>query len=329
MEALASAIGVSPGLISKWEHGVSVPPSERVKALAAALEYPERLLYRPEKVAGSDSVCFHHRKRKSMPLRLLDVVEGQMHLAQLQMKNLLEDLAVETSNQFMTLDPGEAGGASKVAAQLRAYWRIPSGPISNVVRVVENAGAVVLLRDFGTLKLDGMSCWAKSTPPLFFINSALSVDRRRWTIMHELGHLIMHASPPDEDQEQQAEDFAREFLLPTDETMPDLRRLTFQRLPALKHHWRVPMKEITTAASRRGAIPPNKVKSIAVQYSRAGWHTAEPYALPSEEPELAAEAIRVHLADGFTRKELADIAILFEDEFVRTYGTPDKRLRAV
>ena len=69
-----------------------------------------------------------------MPARLLDRVEGQMHLAQLQMKSLLADLSIESPFQLLTLDPAEEGGPSQVAIELRSYWRIPPGPISNLVQ---------------------------------------------------------------------------------------------------------------------------------------------------------------------------------------------------
>ncbi len=318
---LADCIGITNGLISRWEHGIAAPPPEKVAQLAKALHYPPSLFYRPEHVQGSDSVCFHHRKKKSMPARLLARIEAEMHLAQLQMKRLMDDLEIEAPYNLLTLDPAEHGGPAQVAVTLRAYWRLPSGPISNLVRIVESAGAVVLMRDFGTRKLDGMSCWAKHTPPLFFINDTFPVDRQRWTIAHELGHLVMHKTPPDDDQEEQAEEFAREFLMPSSETLPELRRLTFQRLPALKQIWRVPMKEITTAASRRQALPPSRIKSLGVQYSRARWHTAEPYELSAERPALATEAIRVHHSEhGYSTAELATAVDLFSDEFERNYG---------
>lgn len=328
---LAAAIRVNNGLISKWENGVVSPPPEKIERLADALGYPPSLFYRGEHVAGSDSVCFHHRKRKSMPQRLLERIEAEMHLAQLQVKRLLDDLDIEAVYSFLTLDPAESGGPARVAAELRAYWRLPPGPISNLVRVVESAGAVVLFRDFGTRKLDGLSCWSKHTPPLFFINAGMPTDRQRWAIAHELGHLVMHATPPDDDQEEQAEAFAREFLIPTADTAADLRQLTFQRLPALKQIWRVPMKEITTTASRRNVVPPNRIKSIAVQCSRAGWNTAEPFEITPEMPALAVQAIQVHLTDhAYTSEELAAVVDLLPDEFERDYGlAPRNQLRLI
>lgn len=329
-EELAQRLKVSAGLISKWEHGIAVPGPSHIDALVDVLGFPPSLFYRSERVRGTDSICFHHRKRKSMPAKLLDRVEANMHLAQLQMKRLLAELSIESAFSLMVLDPEEHGGPEGVARSLRTFWRLPRGPISNMVRVIEAAGGVVLLRRFGTPKLDGMSCWAKNTPPLFFVNADNPVERQRWTIAHELGHLTMHSVPPEEDPEVQAESFAREFLMPATETNPDLRRLTFQTLPALKQSWRVPMKEIITAAARRDALPTNKVKSLSVQYSRAGWNTREPFALSPERPSLAETAIRVHLTDhGYSTEELATISDLFPEDFVREYPLEGERLRAI
>lgn len=335
LRALGEEVGVSEGQIHKWENGVQVPSEERVVALSRALRYPPTLFFRPETVRGSDSICLHHRKRKSMPATQISRIEGEMHLAQLQIKRLLTDLAIDSPFNLMTLDPEDHGGPAGTADALRSFWRLPVGPIPNVTRMIESAGAVIMQVDFLTNKLDGMSCWARSTPPLFFINSRLTTDRMRWTVVHELAHLVMHHSPPEGDAEVEADDFTREMLLPKSKVMHDLRTLSFRSLPALKQIWRVPMKELITAASRYEALPPAKVKSLAVQYSRAGWHNAEPYELSPEQPMLIESANQVHLGEhGYTISELAQVADLEPDEFQSLYSIqaenpPGRHLRSI
>ncbi|MEI2704074.1 MAG: ImmA/IrrE family metallo-endopeptidase [Ilumatobacteraceae bacterium] len=330
---LANEMQVTPGMVSKWLHGTVVPSDDRAVEIAGKLNYPVRLFYRPERVRNSDSVCFHHRKRKSMPARLLQRIEAEMHLTQLQAKRMLNDLEIESTLPFLTLDTDEFGGAAETAQALRSYWRVPPGPIANLTTLVESAGAVVVLRSFGTTKLDGMSCWAKGTPPLFFLNADLPTDRQRWTLAHELGHLTMHGTPPQGDPEVEAEDFARELLLPAGATTTELRRLSFMRLPALKHEWRVPMKELITAAHRRQLLPPSKTKSLSVQYSRAGWGTSEGYPISPERPSSIGEALRIHLGEhGYTVDELAAVVDLYPDEFRGNFNIPDPkepRLRVV
>jgi len=335
--ALAKMLGITPGTMSKIEHGISPLTADRVRDLADHLQYPDSLFYRPERVRGSDSICFHHRKRASMPARLLDRVEAEMHLSQLHVKRILGEVEIESDLEVPTLDPGEYGGPTEVARLVRATWRLPSGPISNMVQLVESAGAVVIIRDFGTRKLDAMSCWAKGVPPIFFLNSAMPTDRLRWSIAHELGHLVMHWTPPASDPEQEADEFARELLLPDHETRPALRTLTFTQLPALKTAWRVSMIALVKAAATRNALPPNKTKSLYVQISRRGWRTEEPYALEPESPATLEAAVTVHLHEhGYSTDELARIVDLHPKEFRATYlpnvpdpEDPKRHLRAV
>lgn len=327
----ATKTGVDKGLVSRWRNEISIPTETNIKTIADVLGYPSELFYRPERVRGSDSVCIYHRKRKAMPSKQLESLEAKMHFAQLHAKWIISELAIESDYAIHSLDPEEHGGPEGVAQTLRAFWRIPSGPIRNLIMTVEAAGAVVLTQPFGTRLLDGMSAWAKNSIPLFYVNSELATDRLRWCIAHELGHLVMHATPPLGDQERQAEDFAREFLMPKTEIHHDLRRLTFQSLGALKQIWRVPMKELITAASRWDALPENKIKSLAVQYSRAGFHTAEPWELSPETPNLFTDALNVHRHDhNYQIEELAVLTGLHPQEFASLYEPATaRRLRSV
>lgn len=331
LETLGKAVGVSPGLISKVERDNIQAKDELVQAIADELRFPSRLFYRTEHVRGTDSPCIHHRKRKTMPAKVLNRIEAQMHLTQLQVKRLVEDLDIETEVTFATLDPDEYGGAAKVAQALRGYWRVPEGPIANLVAVLEAAAAVIVLREFGTSKLDGMSSWAKGFPPLFFINSHIPIDRMRWTLAHELGHLVMHHTMTSGDQEDEADRFALEFLAPEAELKPGLRNLSLARLPALKMHWGLSMIALIRATKTLDVLPPGKQKSLYVQLSRNGWRTHEPHPLPEETPSTLQRAMQVHLTEHeYSKDDLAMVVDLYPDEFSALYKLPDEtRLRAV
>jgi Zn-dependent peptidase ImmA (M78 family) len=330
LERLGNAVGVSAGLLSKVERELSQPKEELIEAIASELGYPARLFYRPEHVRGTDSPCFHHRKRKSTPAKLLNRIEAQMFLAQLQVKRMLDDLDIEAALSIPLLDPDEEGSPEDVARAVRRYWRLPRGPIANMIQTLEATGSVVVLRDFGTNKLDGMSSWARGCPPLFYINSRIPTDRMRWTLAHELGHLVMHSRITSGNQEDEANRFGMEFLAPADELKNDLRNLTLVRLGALKSYWGVSMIALIRAAGVLGAVPANRQRSLYVQLSRNGWRTDEPNTLPPEAPALLAEAMKVHTTQrGYSDDELASIADLEPEEFRDLYGQEPRRLRAV
>lgn len=330
---LAEDIGVSPTYISKIEKGTLQPSEEKINDIASRLNYPVSLFFRTEHVRGSDSACTYYRKQKTMPAPLIAVIESQMHLAQIQVLGLLTDLDIESPNEFLALDPDEFDNdPRKMAMAVRRTWRIPNGPIRDLTSVIESAGAVVIFRDFGTLKLDGMSCRYKGMPPLFFVNASIPMDRARFTLAHELGHLVMHSRFPAGDPEQEAHEFASEFLMPAAEIKHDLVNLDMRKLASLKIHWGTSMQSIVMAAKSLGLLDQMSVKKFFQQFSRRGWRSNEPYEPTKELPGLLPLAIKTRQTEWkSTVEDLAELSDLEVDEFRTLYMPEEKspRLRLV
>lgn len=318
---LADAAGVTQGLISKAERGVATLSPRHVEAIAELLDYPVRLFYEGGRVREVGSACLYHRKRKTLPAKVLNKIDARMYIRNMNVINLLDGLDIEGERTFHTMDPDEYGGNPiEVARALRAAWRVPDGPIPNLTALIESAGGIVVMEDFGHRKLFGMSCWTKRGHPLFFLNSAASTDDLRWTMAHELGHLTMHGTPPDGDPEKEADAFAGEFLAPVALFKADVRRLTFDRLPQLKTYWGLSMKGVIKRAQTIGAIDPKTATRLYKQHSARGYNSAEPYPLKPEQPSLVDAAIRVHLQDhGYTRDQLAEAVLLTSSEFGRDF----------
>ncbi len=152
-----------------------------------------------------------------------------MYMRNINMRKLLDGLEMEGDRIFHTIDPDEYGGSAvEVRASATRRMAHPEGPICEPHRLIESAGGIVLMEDFGHRKLFGMSCWTKGGHPLFFLNSTIPTADLRWTMAHELGHLTMHAARPNGDPEEQADAFAGELLAPVAHFMQDARRLNVQ-----------------------------------------------------------------------------------------------------
>ena len=318
---LADAAGVTQGLISKAERGVATLSERHIAAIADLLGYPVRLFYEAGRVREVGSACLYHRKRKTLPAKVLTKLDARMYIRNLNVINLLDGLDIEGDRIFHTMDPDEYGGDPvEIARALRTAWRVPDGPIPNLTALIESAGGIVLFEDFGHRKLFGMSCWTKRGHPLFFLNSSVSTDDLRWTMAHELGHLTMHATPPDGDPEDQADAFAGEFLAPIARFKPDARKLSFDRLPQLKAYWGLSMKGVIKRARVVGAIDTKAATRLYKQHSARGYNAAEPYPLKSERSTLVDAAIDVHLREhGYSKDQLAEAALLTPQEFVRDF----------
>lgn len=315
---VAKAAGVSQGVISKVERGLDGLPAEQLQRIADFLGYDVSLFTQPDRVRSGASACLYHLKRKTLPKKVLHQLEGRMFLASLHGDRVLRDFDTDSERMFHRMDLDDyLGSPAEVARSLRRAWRVPPGPIGNLMALTESAGGIVLLADFGTRKLFGMSCWSKTARPFFFLNAEMPTDELRWTLTHEVGHLMMHGFAPDGDPEAQADEFAAEFLMPQAEIVPQLRSLEFRRLPALKAHWRVSMKALIRRAEKTGAISKSSAEVLYRQYSARRYASGEPFPIPDEKPTLLEDAIRLHFEEhDYSLEELATVAGLSSKRFV-------------
>lgn len=322
---LAQAAGVSQGYLSKVENGLLELTGDSLDKVAEVLDCPVALLCTDEYVRGIEVTCLHNRNRHSkLTVGAVKKIEATTHLTRLTVERILAGLDIETEDRLERVDISEYGDPAGVARALRARWRLASGPIPNVVGLTEALGIIVVVRPMGTRAQDAVSTWPHHAihPPLMLVNSGLSPDRQRFTICHELGHLVMHVFPGD-NQEAEANQFASEFLTPAVEIEPDLRGLTtrdFRRLITLKAHWKVSIGMLIQRAKDLGCISERQFKEFRIRLTRMGWHTSEPVDLPSEEPSIIQRAIGIHVSEhGYTEDELAQTALMTPAAFRRHY----------
>lgn len=152
----------------------------------------------------------------------------------------------------------------------------------------------------------GMSTRADETPIIRVSRSNAKVpgDRQRFTVAHELGHILLHATcPPPESSEQakiiekQAHRFAAAFLLPGDPFLDDLNgvnggRVTLSTLVALKERWGVAIKAMVVRLQQLGRIDADQARSLYKQISARGWNTGEPVYVGNERAVLLVKALR-------------------------------------
>lgn len=318
---VANGAGVSQELISKAENDIRNLNQEQVEKIGKFLDYPTMLFYEPGFLRDGTSTCLYHRKRKTLPAKVLSRVNARMLVRNINVNHILNGIELIAPRQFSTLDVDEFGSPTEVARALRNAWRVSDGPIVNMVALIESAGGVIVMAPFGHRKLFGMSCWTSNSHPLFYLNSEISMADLRWTIAHELGHLVMHGFPTAGDIEAQADEFAAEFLTPAATIKPDLKGLTIENAGRLKMHWRVSIKTLIRRADSLGCITREYATRLYKQYSARGFNTAEPYLLQAEMPTLLNRVIQVHMNDhNYTQAELLKAIRLSNDDDYREVG---------
>jgi Zn-dependent peptidase ImmA (M78 family) len=243
---------------------------------------------------------------------------------------LLQDIEIDVTQEMPRLDVADYDGSPSTIAQLlRATWRLPMGPIVNLTRSIEAAGGLIIRLDLGTRLLDAVSHWPPGAPPLLLVNAAAPGDRLRFSLAHELGHLVMHATPTP-DMEHEADLFAAEFLMPAREIRGHLAGLTLPKAAQLKPYWRVSIAALVLRARDLGAIPPRKASSLFMELSRLGYRLAEPVPIPVEEPLSVRQVVDIHLREhGYSVGDLGMITGLGEFEVRRRFLAEDRPLHAV
>ncbi len=321
--ALAERIGVTQGKVSKYESGMLSVTDEDAAAIAAALLFPTRFFAQTDQVYGFGSTCFYHRKRQRMPIKQLRQLQAQLNIFRFQVLRLIRGIEIEVENDFVRLDVPEHGTPGEVARIVRSIWKLPMGPVRNVVAAVENAGAIVYELSFGSRHLDAISQTAPGCPPVVFVNSDIPADRLRFTLMHEVGHMILHHIPTD-DMELQADRFAAEFLMPKREIRSSLRKLSLHKLAALKQEWLVSMNALLKRSQDLGQISPRYARTLWTRMSQQGWRTKEPIEIPREKPTVFRQILDVHLNDhGYTMEELSGLANALPERFLRHFSRLD------
>jgi Zn-dependent peptidase ImmA (M78 family) len=224
-----------------------------------------------------------------------------------------------SQERVINYDLGEDGFETpeEVACAVREYWGLPSGKIENMVKTLEDAGIIVIPYTFPTRKFSGVSLLTHHGNWVILVNQELPADRIRFTLAHELGHIIMHRFPT-ATMEQEADSFASEFLLPSRDIENQLKRISLEKLAYLKLEWKVSMAAILRKAHSLGKLTDNQYRYWNMQMSAAGFRTSEPiqYNVPYEKPSLLEEIIKVHTIDlNYSMPALNKVVNLYHRDF--------------
>jgi Zn-dependent peptidase ImmA (M78 family)/transcriptional regulator with XRE-family HTH domain len=324
---LATQLEIGQGTLSKYETGFAEPPFEFIAELARTLRYEVSLFYEPGRPYGLPP--FHYRRRKKLSAKTLARIVAEMNIRRIHISKMLVSFSRPTNAFIPEIDKDEYMGRGKVvltaedaARVVREMWMLPNGPIQNMIDILEINGGIVIPCDFGTDLLDAMSQRIDGMPVLFFVNVNAPADRLRYTLAHELGHMVLHtiSVKSDDEMEDEADAFAGAFLLPADELRPQLRRFDLRQLANLKLFWKVSMAAIAVRADRLKLITPYQSKMFWIEMGKLGYRRREPNEPKKEYPRALRHMLAFHLNKlNYSIFEMAKLFHLPVNEFQEMY----------
>ena len=323
---------VSAQAIGKYERGEMMPSSSVAIALANALDVTTTYLLSPT-VVSLESVEFRKlastkvRERAMVEAAVLDHVDRYLQVEELlDIASSIWKIPDGAPYPAETVDDGEP-----IAARVRAAWNLGGSPIPSMTELLEEHGIKVLTLDFPRA-VDGLTCFVhrsdESAVPVVVCSTGKSIERQRFTLANELGHLVMNI-PAGMPEEKICDRFASAMLVPEDELIREVgrRRLDFGfgELVEIKKIFGVSAAALVIRMRDLGIIGEATVTRIFRGIGRS-WRTQEPCPLtqPESPKRFRRLCLRALAEDVISESKAAELLGMRVGEIERVMvGTAD------
>jgi len=289
LRELADRLGneVSAQAISKYESGKMMPNSSVLVALSKALDVSLDFLM-SNQVVAIEGVEFRQHSGISAADRAraqsIVIDEIERHLALDAVLGLDSDqhelpAARVTVNSFAEVEA--------LANKLREDWNLGNDPIPSMTALLEDKGIKVIAVDVPK-KLSGFTGdirrpQGKPSVPVIVVSTQFTIERRRFTLAHELAHRIIAGTTGDLKAEKAMDRFAAAFLIPKEHLQAEVTGARdglppYSEIVRLKHFYGVAAATILMRLKDIGVLSESSVAYAFQTYARS-WRTAEPLPL--------------------------------------------------
>lgn len=222
LQQVADQVGLSKQMISKYEMGLSMPGSETLINLSRLLRVRiDHLFQKSDYVIGEISFRKRSKLRGKRELALKEIIRTKI-----EQYFLIEDqlgISHEFKNPLVENQISSVEQAQNAAYLLKEKWHIGQDAIFNAVGLLEEKHIKVIeIEDF-TGDFDGLATWVDGKYPLIVLSKTAPVERKRFTLFHELGHIVLSMNKETHsNQEKYCHAFASEMLLSRENLVMEL-----------------------------------------------------------------------------------------------------------
>lgn len=296
---LADKMGTSRQYVHQLENSNRVPSSDQLSEIAGHLAVKEGFFFVPPSgVLTDDSVHFRSNRTSKVSSR----TQAKAHVALFtRLLNVLSNYVEFPEPDFP--DEHDFSGYAdieRIAERARKHWELGFGPIDNMTRIAELAGAITTTFSDVSAEVDALSSIMKH--PVIVRNDAKdSPGRLRFDIAHEVGHIIMHKGMVTgcKQTEAEANRFASAFLMPRSSFAREFHagtRMNWGMVSALKERWGVSKAAIIFRARQLDLLTEACYKSHVIYLKK---HEAkkekDDHLIPFEKSELIPDAIHHYI----------------------------------
>lgn len=246
LKEAGNLLNMSATAISKYEKGEILPDSQKVIAFANAYGVKAIELLKTYKVPEMKFTSF--RKKKRLTGQNLELLKEIIQKDVSKYLEVIELNNIETNNISLKKYPcNTLEDAENAAFNFRNDINISNKqPIVDLIQILENLGIVIIqikntdnrFKDF-----DGLSEIVTNIPTIILPDNMKDGARQRFTIAHELGHLILNIKDKKVDEEKLCNRFASALLMPNEAVKNEFGKsrgnISFFELTAFKKEYKV------------------------------------------------------------------------------------------
>lgn len=301
---LAAQVALSHAAVKKYEDNEVTPSSDILIRLAKALNVKVEYFFRPERFTLEN---LQYRNHANLPEKQLEEIKAKM-LDQIERRVELESLFPTLPIQEFSLREKKIktyDDIESVASEIRKQWKLGLEPLPNLIDIFEEHGIKVFEIDNKQYpKFDGLSA-SINDMPIIVIGNQWPGDRQRFTLAHELGHLVLHGFfHPNLDEEACCNRFAGAFLLPKEPLIAILGKhrnyIEPRELSLLKQEFGISMLSILHRAEDTRIISNSLYRQLRSEFNERGWSKLEPgKQYPKEETHIFEQMIFHALAEEY------------------------------
>lgn len=284
-ELAASISGLSQSNLSKFEKGFGTISEDLQNKIIEFLHFP--VAFFDKKICTTIENA-NYRKKATVSKGVVQKFENKCKLVGYiidQFSNTID----WPEFKLAPLNVEEGYSPEYVASYNRKMLGISKGePVANIFTLLESAGIIIYEIDENE-KFDAVSFITDNGYPVIIINKNFSNDRKRFTLAHELGHILIHNEnnypiSSFREKEKEANNFASEFLMPENEIRNSLRKLKMGDLAGLKRFWLTSMSSLIRRAKDLECIDSNRYTFFNIEMSRSGYSKKEPVEVYIDKP---------------------------------------------
>lgn len=273
---------VTKQALNKYEAGLSIPGPGLLMEISRALNVPLDYFYRSNSVELGN---LSFRKLVKLSAKEQDVVVYRTKDFLERYLELEDILGIDSHfvNPVRNWNINTIRDIEDVAERLRKEWDLGEDPLFNVIELLEDLKIKVFEIETDD-SFSGLSTWVDSSIPVIVLNKSKNVplDRKRFTALHELGHLVLDLQKfSEKEQESYCHAFAAAMLIPRKKMIDELgghrSNIFMNELVALKQQYGMSIQAIIYRAKTLGLVSEAYHRFFMIRLSKAGYRKEEPY----------------------------------------------------